>query len=477
MLSAAAQPSQSLPASTLLSAVALPLADAVVLASGKTYAAHRAVLALHSPFFLREAFPRADRLFEESGKPESAPASAATVSGNGLEIPVSKSGASSLFRVTLHVDGLGDELLHAGWLAVYDRLYEVPAAQISVETAAAALLICLKYRFEAHAAALQSFIASQITSANCTRMLAVVDGHAGCALLRKECLTTMKKSFSDVENWGALNSRQFSRILKLNDLGGGSQSEEAVFWAVSAWVLSRRRAATEVDGNTSPEIPGHQIVSSESVEALVKLVRFPTIPRSAALAVTTSLLVAEYPGIEKYVAQISRAPRRHITVETSPLFRPRRANVLTFADRVSSFSRVSGRMQTSARYFANCLWHLVVGKQKGYVELYLGVLSEESDADLFVELDFTLYIAQMSSAVNASPDEAPPIYRRELKRATFSRSGQRIGFRNMMSLDDVPDFARNDMLCIGASMRLRGCRDHVEAIDDLVDHTADSVTC
>lgn len=214
-------------------------------------------------------------------------------------------------------------------------------------------------------------------------------------------------------------------------------------------------------------------VPSAEVEALVKLVRFPTMPSSASAAVASAPLAAHYPLVRKYAAQIGRAPRFHITVETSPLFRPRRSRALTFADRVTSFSRVDGRMQTSARYFAGVLWHLVVGKRDGFVELYLGVMAEEPGAEVRVELDFTLYIAQMVAGAGAG--EMPPMVRKEVKRKLFSRNGERIGFARVIAVEDVPDFARNDTLCIGASLRLRGCREVVEAIDDLVDHSEDAV--
>jgi hypothetical protein len=131
-------------------------------------------------------------------------------------------------------------------------------------------------------------------------------------------------------------------------------------------------------------------------------------------------------------------------------------------------------MQTSARYFSGCLWNLVVGKREGFVELYLGALSEESGGTLLVQLDVTLYIAQ--SVPGAPADELPPMVRRELKGVTFAHSGQKTGFPRMLPLDQLADFAPNNALSIGASLRLRSCHDQVETIDNLVDHTAESVT-
>jgi hypothetical protein len=85
-----------------------------------------------------------------------------------------------------------------------------------------------------------------------------------------------------------------------------------------------------------------------------------------------------------------------------------------------------------------------------------------------------VYIARIEPG--ASPMDPPQMVRREVKNASFVRSGQMIGFERILPLDAVPDFARNDMLSIGASLRLRGCREHVEAIDDLVDHSEDATS-
>jgi hypothetical protein len=480
-------------ASALLSPSALPLADAVVTAAGRTYPAHRAVLALHSHLFRAQAFPPVASV--PSGTEDAGGVLDHAVEPNGADVDVVPDG---LFRVSVAVPSLSDSQLHAGWLIVYDYLYEVAWPGLPLDAALAALLVCGAYGFDELAGRLEPHVASCLSPENCVEVFLAVGDVCGSSLVGDACLHLMKSRFADIKNWGLLDARQFVRILKLNDLGDAGHSEETVFWAVSAWVASRNVSDGGADprsgggalggvsfgdpdeGGTSHSFqpPSAQfVVPSAEVESLIKLVRFPTIPRSAALAVTTSSLVARYPVVEKYVAQISRAPRRHITVETSPLFRPRRAKVLTFADRVSSFSRVESRMQTSARYFANCLWHLVIGKRDGYVELFLGVLSEETGGPVHVELDFTLYIAQIALGVGTSAEDPPPMVRREIKRAAFLRSGQRIGFPRILALEDVPDFARNDTLCIGASMRLRGCREHVEAIDDLVDHAADSITC
>lgn len=268
----------------------------------------------------------------------------------------------------------------------------------------------------------------------------------------------------------------------------------------------------------------------EDVECLIKLVRFPIITRDAAAHIVSTPLVSRYPVIQKYAAQAARAPRKHVTVETSPLFRPRRVGALTFADRVSSFSRVTQLLQTSRRYFAGCMWHLAVGKRNGWVELYLGVEAveearapssavataavaeavarvESSVADtthettspstetmgtghgatrstpgpgsefapqnLDVSLDFTLYVAQMAGS--SPPTEMPPMERREVKNARFTRSGQLIGFPRLLPLASVQHYARNDTLCVGASIRRHGWDIRVDGIDDHADNSDEAV--
>jgi hypothetical protein len=381
-----------------------------------------------------------------------------------------------------------EQRVRAGWQLVYDYLYEVYLPDVDVAVAAAALEVCDHWEFDDLGATLLDFVLDQITPANCVELYITGSREAGHRIgprvtaVRDACALLMKERFDQVENWGKLDHRSFSRVLKLNDLNVEG-NEQAVFWAVASWIRAQElelarsslRSAESPEGASAASTPlPDLLVSPADVEALVKLVRFPTIPKLVATGFHESPIVTRYPVVEKYMAQAGRAPRRHVTIETSPLFRPRRVGVLTFSDRVSSFSRVSARMQTSARYFAGCLWNLVVGKRDGFVELYLGALAEDSGGALLVQLDVTLYIAQ---AVPGAPsDELPAMIRRELKGVTFAHSGQKTGFPRMLPLEDVADFAPNNALSVGATLRLRGCHDQVDTIDTLVDHTAESIT-
>lgn len=484
-------------ASSLLAPPVLSFADVIVAVASATYPAHRVVLALHSPLLRTQILA-----------PDAAP-------------PMER------LHLRLTVPSLSNEQLRAGWQIVYDYLYELQVSLVSANSALAALEICDEWKFEHLADILLRFVLSEVTPGNCVQISLVVKAggersHSSRLLLvRDKCAQVMKLNFDQVTGWGMLDIRTFARLLKLNDLNV-QHNEQAVFWAVVSWVdaqgsltrdeyhdiervvdtRSRKEAlfavpqsseppktsssaisrrANEFDGDENAEAVSRSLhsvpfltVSEQDVESLIKLVRFPTISRHDVALIINSEFVSRYPIVQKYAAQAGRAPRRHITIETSPLFRPRRVYALTFADRISSFSRINARLQTSARYFAGCLWHLIVGKKEGYLELYLGALSEEAAGAVDVRLDFSLYVAEMSAGSRTF--DPPPMVRRETKRAHYTRSGQRIGFVRLLKLESIAEFARNDMLCIGASLRLEGCDEQVEAIDDFVDHSSEAVT-
>jgi BTB/POZ domain len=465
-------------AAALLHASAVPYSDLLVRAAGATFPSHRAVLALHSPL-LRARFAENPRTRE-------------------LDLDAD---AGALAR--------RPEALRAGWALVYDYVYEISAPVASVGAAVGALAVCDVWGFDALGALLLEHALGEVSPANAAALYAATGGGAGVgpriAAVRERCAAVLKDRFDEITGWEVLDQRALARLLKLNDLAVEGR-EEIVFWAVASWVEAQNTLRAGYAPAALPSTPSSAPVSTGSgatddsaesvlpapppppvrqpllpalsdadVESLIKLVRFPTVSREAALQIAQAPLLTRYPFVTKYATQAACAPRRHLTVETSPLFRPRRTHALTFADRVSAFSRVGEeQMQTSARFFAGVLWHLVVGKKDGYVELYLGALSEESGGSVDVTLDFTVYVARMEQG--APPLDAPQMVRREVKKLSFTRSGQKIGFKRMLPLKDVSDFTRNDTLCIGASLRLRGCREDVEAIDDLVDHSADATS-
>lgn len=161
-------------------------------------------------------------------------------------------------------------------------------------------------------------------------------------------------------------------------------------------------------------------------------------------------------------------------MESSPVYRRRRTDTLTFSDRVASWSRVDKTVHTSSRYFAGCLWNLVLEVDSDWVGLHLGCLSDADERETDVELDFSLFVVRHSGA------DLPELVAKEVKGAGFGRSGQRIGFAHMIKREDIEaegsQFLLRDTLFVGASLRLRCSKSEVIGISDDGDDTAESVS-
>ena len=127
-------------------------------------------------------------------------------------------------------------------------------------------------------------------------------------------------------------------------------------------------------------------------------------------------------------------------------------------------------VHTSSRYFAGCLWNLILEPADEWIGLHLGCLSENEERGVDVELDFALFVVRHSSV-------EPELVSKQVKGAGFGRSGQRVGFAKMIRRADVEDpngrFLLRDTLFIGASIRLRSSKEFVIGISD-ADDTAES---
>lgn len=250
------------------------------------------------------------------------------------------------------------------------------------------------------------------------------------------------------------------KLLKLNDLS--VESEFSVFRAVEEWA--------EKNGG-----------DEDAVAGLVKLVRFPTMTEEELERAAASVLVREFPVCRKYLsrgfaarADEKRGLVRNAVMESSPVYRRRRTDALTFSDRVMGWARVERSVQTSSRYFAGCLWNLVLDVGEEWVGLHLGCLSENEEREMDIELDFSLFVVR-----HGGGDE-PELIAKEVKRAGFGRSGQRIGFDHMIRREEVERegsrLLLRDTLFIGASLRLRHSKEEVVGISVEGDHTAESVS-
>lgn len=513
----------------LLSHHLTAFADVDVIAGQKHYPAHRAVLAVHSLDF-RDVFSKnASSAAPPAGSTSpdllsgSLPTATHTTNPPPTTLPVSSDPAPSghvhvspsspiaspdpftqqlaeprptglaipdtdRYRVHIALDHVDDVSLRAGWSLVYAYIYGA-RVQLDTEAVLAALPICRRYRFETLARVLDAFLCEGAVSAlNCTRVYATAvvgmsnrekrrdrekererdrdrERNSDAEVVQVAAWAVMKSEFSHVSGWDIIPYGALVRLLKLNDLS--VTSEMAVFHAVVQWVEGNRDSADD-----------------DVVAGLVKLVRFPTMTMEELEQCAASNLVKTFPVCRKYVSRglAARADERrglvrNVVMESSPIYRRRRTDALTFSDRVTNWRRVDKSVHTSSRYFAGCLWNLIVEvpsqtQPSGWIGLYLGCLSESEDHDVDVELDFSVFIVRHTGT------HEPDLVRKQVKGGRFSRSGQRIGFPNMIQRSEIDaDGARfllHDTLFIGASIRLRSSNLPVIGITQDGDDSAQS---
>lgn len=308
-----------------------------------------------------------------------------------------------------------------------------------------------------------------VDPANCTRLFAAAvtapatarARQADTQLVQTAAWSVMKTRFDDVRGWEHVPYAALVRLLKLNDLS--VESEKTVFDAVAAWIR------------------GNAPLDDDVVAGLVKLVRFPTMAETELDVAAAHPLVADFPVCRKYLSRgfAARADERRglvrsIVMESSPVYRRRRTDALTFSDRVTGWSRVERSVQTSSRYFAGCLWNLVLETDDEWVGLHLGCLSENDEREMDVELDFSLFVVR-----HGGGDE-PELVKKEVKGAGYGRSGLRIGFERMIRRDEVEKegsrLLLRDTLFIGASLRLRCSKEEVIGITVDGDDTGECVS-
>lgn len=469
----------------LLSHQLVSFSDVDIIAGQKHYPAHRAVLAVHSLDF-RDAFSIPPAPPSEPPVPIHVPSIPAPLSSSSppqpLRVPDIQPTPTRLpdrYRVHIALEDVDDATLRRGWALIYSYIYGA-TVKLDTETVLAALPICRRYRFDELASALDAFLCEgAVSPANCTRVYAAagvraigltVTGSkqrrrdADAELVQTAAWAVMKAHFAEVVNWAVMPYGALVRLLKLNDLH--IPSEMTVFDAVVEWVSANR--------------PG---VDDDVVAGLVKLVRFPTMSMGELEQCAGSDIVRTFPVCRKYVSRglAARADERrglvrNVVMESSPVYRRRRTDALTFSDRVVNWSRVEKSVHTSSRYFAGCLWNLIVEvpppiRREGtrgssssmsanssdprWIGLFLGCLSENEERDVNVELDLSLFIVRHTGT-------EPELISKEVKGARFTKSGQRIGFPRMVQRTDIDAdggrFLMRDSLFIGASIRLPSCK-------------------
>lgn len=483
-------------AQMLLSHQLTSFADVDIIAGQKHYPAHRAVLAVHSLDF-RDAFSSPPTPPSEPPLPIHVSPATGTLPASETPdplrmadpIPSTPPKLPYRYRVHIALEDVDDHTLRQGWALVYAYIYGA-TVRLETEVVLAALPICRRYRFDELAAVLDSFLCEgAVSPANCTRVFAAAGVRgvgssstgkhvtrrrdADAQLVQTAAWAVMKGQFSDVTDWGFVPYGAIVRLLKLNDLH--VPSEMTVFEAVMQWVDANRAR-----------------VDDDVVAGLVKLVRFPTMAMSELERCAASDLVRAFPVCRKYVSRglAARADERRglvrsVVMESSPVYRRRRTDALTFSDRVSNWSRVDKSVHTSSRYFAGCLWNLIVEVDDGSVGLFLGCMSEAEEREVDVELDFAVFVVRHTGGAathggrGGGGDVEPNLVRKEVKGACFSRSGQRIGFRGMLERADIEAeggrLLLRDTLFIGASIRLRSSKQDVVGISRDGDDTAESM--
>lgn len=463
-------------AQVLLSEHLHAFSDVDVIAGQKHYPAHRAVLAVHSLDF-RDAFSRplnhdekSQRAVQVHPHPHALPDVASLPPA--AKSPPAPPKSLTRYRVHIAVEDADDTTLRSGWQLVYSYIYGA-TVPLDTETVLAALPICRRYRFDQLAAVLDAFLCEgAVSPLNCTRVYAAATvkapatistrrrRDADAELVQSAAWRMMKTSFENVRDWGCLPYAPLVRLLKLNDLN--VSSEATVFDALIQWI----------DTNSC-------MIDEDVVASLVKLVRFPTMRQEELERVAASTLVSRYPVCRKYIsrglaarADEKRGLVRSVVMESSPVYRRRRTDALTFSDRIPAWrSRADKNVVTSSRYFAGCLWNLIIEPGSEWVGMHLGCVSENEERLVDVELDFSVFVVRHTGA-------EPQLVCKEVKGACFGRSGQRIGFSHMIRRSEVEEsgvrFLLRDTLFVGASIRLRCSKLDVVGISSDGDDTMQS---
>lgn len=463
---------ESWPAAALLDGqLASTFSDVEVQAAGKVYAAHSAVLSAHSRFFRRlfTAHPAESCAHSSTESSHLAQGTTAvdTAVAQEKQLPSEYVQLIKKKTVKVAVPGLSDDDLRIAWDVVYRYCYGL-TVPLDTSSTIAAMQVCRHYCFDELQMILDEYLRDGgMDPAKCTKIFAAALSASRAHqpdtvnVVRSASWKLMKENFADVRDWSLLPFNYMARLLKLNDIR--VKSEAQVFEAVEEWVR----------GNV-------QNRDNETVTSLVKLVRFPTMSEEELRDIEKRPLFNEYPLCVRYVrrglsakASEKRGVVRDEILEASPVYRRRRMDALTFSDRVASWSSISNTVHTSARYFAGCLWNLVVDPTDEGVGLYLGCLSEESQGSVDVEFDFAIFFVKHQLGEN----DAPQLIRKQAKDVRFTRSGQRVGFANLVSSHDLTNdeanIVRDDTLFIGASIRLRTCTAPVAGIDVHGDDTAE----
>lgn len=375
------------------------------------------------------------------------------------------------YRVHIAIDNVSDHLVLAGWRLVHSYIYGA-SVTLTTDAVLAALPICRRYRFDELAAALDAYLVDgAVDPTNCTRVFAAAASAPkspdrprdhDSQLVQAAAWNIMKARFEHVHNWPIVPYPALVRLLKLNDLN--VRSEKPVFDAVAEWLQA------------NPSLADQDLAAS-----LTKLIRFPTMTQPDLDTIANSSLLQTYPVCRKYLsrgfaarADESRGLVRNVVMESSPVYRRRRTDALTFSDRVTAWSRVDRTVHTSSRYFAGCLWNLVLEVDQQWVGIHLGCLSDADERETDVELDFSLFVVRHTGS------DVPELVTKEVKRAGFGRSGQRIGFAHMIKREEVEAegnrYLMRDTLFIGASLRLRSSKSEVIGISEDGDDTGESVS-
>ncbi len=432
-------------------------ADVEVIAAGKVFPAHRAVLAAHSSRF-RSNFEdeRTDRLDLDFTAP---------VDGEDDFEFVRRPKR----QVHIQVPRAADDVLRAGWDVCYRYCYGV-RVPLDTSAALAAVQVAREYRFDELTVVLDAYLrGGGVDPKRCTTVFAAAvaaSGEGGDSggdvihIVREAAWRVMKERFAAVTDWQFVPYPYMVRLVKLNDLQVNSEMD--VWRAVEGWCKSCARGDASV------------------VSGLVKLVRFPTMNAEELAEVQTSQILTKYPSVTRFVRRgLAVRDAEPTLLDCSPCYRRRRMDALTFSDHIPAWSTLAKPVHTSTRYFAGALWRIVVDPTPTGVGLYVAVLSEESHGEVDVCFDFALFV------VSHEPDEQgkPVLVKKQANGVRFTRSGQRAGFPNLASrqqLEEVDSaLVRNDTLCIGASIRLRGKRNNEEDVPGIscgVDDTAEMVT-
>lgn len=451
-------------------------ADLEVIAAGEVFPAHRAVLAAHSSRF-RSNFEdeRRDRIDLDFS-------ATATTRNHGIDdrddddfeyVPRPKK------QVHIQVPRAADEVLRAGWMVCYRYCYGI---RVPLDTAAAlaAVQVAREYRFDELTVVLDAYLrGGGVDPKRCTTVFAAAiaasadngggggggggsRGESGdvIGIVRDAAWRVMKERFGAVREWELVPYLSMVRLVKLNDLC--VESEMDVWRAVESWIVNCARGDVGL------------------VNGLVKLVRFPTMTQSELSQVEKSKVIPMYPSITRFVRRgLAKRDGEATLLDCSPSYRRRRMDALTFSDHIPAWSTLAKPVHTSTRYFAGALWRIVVDPTPTGVGLYVAVLSEESQGEVDVCFDVALFVVS-----NESDESGKPILvRKQANGVRFTRSGQRAGFPNLASrhvleMQDSP-LVRNDALCIGASIRLKGKRNNDEPVPGItcgVDDTAEMVT-